>query len=675
MASLLAALTGRELVHGADEAAVDALATSSGGASLCVLQTWDRMDAAALDRWARRAREGALGLICADDAAGLSRAIAKIVAAHREVGIAHPFRCVVEGASFSSENTSDALQVLDGADLDPDALARQVRDRHRFLAIKGHGGNIDVTLNVGAVLCGLTEDAPARGRGPHFCQSAGHCSREQIGQKLRVPVDRINADLLFVVTCGGIAASDGIYSADLSLARGALGALATSYLSTTKVTATPDWIPAFYGATALSGVPLGEATRRLSALHVGLTGSTPTFVLLGDPALRLAAPRPAEACIDISGDEARRVVHLRDWSAHAVDIELSALMPTLAAGYLAGDTDLVLDLRVLGPGENGAQELADAFTGEVLARVYADGRDLRCAVFSTASLEGRTVELAVKASPHTTRRLRQEILAFGRGKQLLQWMGAIHQTSRSRRLDAGRVDHFDEALRTLLEGVSKGAELLKSAFDIPAAANQLQRPYGSRAAMLAGAHSLASKAIVKALDTFPKWGMRFYFAETYGAAFKSVGRRDGCVCPNCRTASEEVIVEAVERPDMRRAHLYCPRCSIVQDAPADMPTLRILCPDEVPRGRAIVVGIEQMGDLPPGRPLIASLAIEGRIPWVDARCEPGHVVIGPGAAASVKRAFTLEIPKASAPGTYYLVLIYFVGSEVAVATRPIRVLP
>ncbi len=667
MATLLAHATGRRLQALASGVTVrESLAGVAADASVCLVALWDRADAARLTELAELTLERSIGMVLAHDAEELSRAIAKTIHLHHVGQEDGRFRCFVQNSTLDAQESETGIVVRDGGGMAaPDIQEVLETLQHRYVGVLGHGGNIDVTLNPqAAALCGRTDRPLKPGQRLHYCQQQDRCSRAEINQRTRVPMQRVDADVVFLFTCGGFGGASTVYPEELSLARAALSGHVTAYASPIAVSGAPDWLPAYFGALVKSGRTLGEATREASMLACSASGLAPHLVLSGDPALRIA-PSPSAAPGHWRAQAIEDGVRLTGtlMSGHVADIDLNSLLRSHALPELPADQDATLDVLVFDADGQDAP-------GDAAVQLLRGAAGLRCVMFATETLESRKVEVEVR----TLRARRHEISArlrrWQRNEYMLQGMHRIHQTSRSKALDRGRVDDYELALDTLIAGVGKAKDVLKQAFLEPVNANQMNVPAGSRDRLVRDACEVMDVAQAAALRTFADWRMRFDFSEKYGVMTFPTNDLAGASCDYCGSATRLAHHEAFERGDVVRERRYCQRCSIISDIDVDMPRARVACPDQMRRGSRLDVEVV-FEQVPADLNVFGSLAIEGRVPWVSAQAAPSGQRLPQG---SDRLQFTLTVPEDAVAGTYFLIFMYACDFGLSALTRPIIIL-
>jgi hypothetical protein len=182
-------------------------------------------------------------------------------------------------------------------------IASRLAEGAAILGLVTHGNGIDAPVG-DEVMCSMVGDVdipssaavglpslPCRHGGP--CIRASHTLQGFVDPPRFDPA-RIRADVLIWCTCWGIMGSDAVFDPYASLARqlltgGGVGALLTSFRG-----APPEGFAVLLAAHLLMrGATLGEALIALNS-QAG-DDFQPRWVLLGDPAARVAAPGPAPA--------------------------------------------------------------------------------------------------------------------------------------------------------------------------------------------------------------------------------------------------------------------------------------------------------------------------------------------------------------------------------------------
>lgn len=641
LANWYASLTGRACVQLDPVLEIDAHPWFDAAESVFVLGFVSLLNGVWLEDSISAARIKPLGVLAPATLQEMSFALAKSMHAHlSRRGL--PMVSIDEGHSPASK--SNAPNVLArSSDLSHGELAHLFQQRYSLLSLGGHGNNIDVIVSGDTALCGRRERMPWDRDMLHYCEvSERACSRMVRGTPHRLLVDDIDASVLFVGTCVGIAHHGGPYSETTLLRNAVFRGRAAAFISFAKVAHVAPGASLMLFALLREGYSLGRACTIVSTVNQARTRWESSLLLLGDPDMCLF---PTEAT-PVAEFELGRVGN--GWR-----VSVRAL-----AGAFARHVVSAHECRQLGMVPLQGLTLEPLTPGpEAAASVYFhwDGHDLVIIVVNTAHAPD-PFDLTFTLLPHVS--LRRSYMAIEGSIELLGEMAAF----RAQRYAAGT----EVLLDAMQAAHARAAQLIPRLKQLglsggnPNLSKALTRRLGQELDGIA----------VDFLDACTRSNMGHLFAAYYERLMVSDELKHGSVCPYCGGSTFVSRVSLPLRPDVARNQHYCSRCTVISDTPAASERFQIGCPPTVEAGSVMQVSLSA--------PACASLTAHAtliferyNLSWISAETDPPVQPLPIGRAAAVN--FDVRVSDRTLPGTYYVIALVCADLGFHVATRPVQV--
>lgn len=641
LARWYASLTGRACVRLDPSLEIGAHPWFDAAESVFVLGFVSLLNGAWFEDSISAARIKPLGVLAPATLQELSFALAKSMHAQlSRRGL--PMASIDEG--HGPAKTKSAPNVLArSSDLTHSELAHLLQQRHSLFSLGGHGNNIDVIVSADTALCGRRERMPWDRDTPHYCEvSERACSRMVRGSPHRVSVDEIDASVLFVRTCVGIAHHGGPYSETTVLRNAVFRGRSAAFISFAKVAYVDPSANLILFGLLREGRSLGRACTIVSSIIEARTRWESSLLLLGDPDMCLGRTGAAPA----AGFELGRVDN--GWR-----VSVSGLASAFAQHVVSARECRRLGMvprqgLILEPLEPCLEAAASVF-------FHWEGDDLVIIVVDTAhgpDPRDLTFDLLPHASP------RRSYVAIEGNIELLGEMAAF----RAQRYAAG-------------------TEVLLDAM-LAAHARALQLIPRLKQLGLSGANPNLSKALTRRLGqelegiavdflaACTRSNMGHLFAAYYERLMVSDEVKHGSACPYCGGSTFVSKVSLPLRPEVARNQHYCSRCTVISDTPAASERFQIGCPPTVEAGSVMQVSL--------AAPACASLTAHAilvferyNLSWISAESDPPVQPLPIGKAAPVS--FDLRVSDRTLPGTYYVIALVCADLGFHVATRPVQV--
>lgn len=554
--------------------------------------------------------------------------------------------------------TEDGIELTSLRSLSAEQAKRLVEERFDLVTIGTHGDAIDADLNE-AVLCGKpSRPVPTRtsaGRRAlaqlHTCSKEDHCPRNRGGEAPRIAIDSIKSRLLAAETCTGVVLTGGVVPDDRSLALGALEGVPAALLSTTKIIRGTAVGPLLVPALAKCGMPLGEIADVLRRTHASISGDVASFILLGDPTLRLVesavppapvratvAKRPAaegggyriETPLDPAPGGYVRVDAFGDLAAAIADDPGVALTAFAAAPKMpdpAGETTALVVRHTLGAPLSILLLAARPFS---LLGARFD--------FADESAEHAAIERTIAEIEDNlfVTRLMQKSAAAAKGRQ------ATPERAKQAADLAATADDGEHLLGDV-SGALHARRFPVHNFPIPWNTADVRRWLDGKVAELDA----------RVASLWPSWSMPHFLVPQYAAGLVARGKEAiERHCYMCNGSLFDMDMRAVRRPSLRRFVSHCGRCGIVSDRPAGEALLEIVGPNEIVRGTSVVqrLVVKNLDDEP--RTFAAMASIEGKHAWFSGQVATKAMTttIAPGEIAEIP--FELTVDATTTAGTY-----------------------
>ena len=584
----------------------------------------------------------ALGLIAgwADEAAGM-RHVASLIRADWTGSTDALFL----GGFSPLSGTTGGVEVMRSGD-------RRIADRLVagvcILGLVSHGNGIDAPVGA-EVMCSMAGDVdlsrrvstasaslPCRHGGP--CIRGSQTSRGYVDPPRFDPA-RIRADVMIWCTCWGIMGSDAVFDPSASVARqlvigGGVGALLSSYHG-----APPDAFSVLLAAQLLrTGATTGEALLAVNAPSVH--DPRPRWVLLGDPATRVAVPDRAVAAVADGPTGFTMEVQpglfsvpigaeVTTVTAEHPDTALAARSFALrpmkgagrAVGVLLGDHPLSIDFRTW-----SATRPAPAV--DTLRCIWSAAANLRFAASFFDWAERAGYAITSSDDPDLDSALRSQAERGGCAMAVPDLEGVLSGSHRHLMAEAQ-----DEVRRWV--GLNRR---------VHAALATCTRSFGGRLDRVYG-------------DLSPR---RLLPEST-----------------ECRYCGTQLDAELLSPPPSGepRLVLQCPRCRVVSDSPQPLGGVWLEGDETVRAGS--VATLTLCFDSPPPRfgCLHGSLTFGGELPWSAVAEAQTTWRLGSGRAAVEPVPLKIRIRKDAPAGRYFVIAPVVVDGALAAARRPIVVLP
>ena len=598
-----------------------------------------------------RPPEPLIGVLTGPTPAAASRQLAKVLLYGRA-----PARRCFAVVDVSSPLPGSEDDVVAWEDFDAGDARRLAGTAFDVVALAGHGDQIDLNLN-GAVLCGRPAHVPAHvpGTATHTCLAADHCPRNQEGAVPRLPVATLRCRLLVVESCSATGLDGTVLPASLSLALGALGSVPEGFLATTKVVRPSGATMPLALAMLSSGATFGETARTVSATHSALSGDAPSFLLLGDPTVRLVREdTAAHLRLDGVADPDLIEVDLRGFHGRYARIDVSGdgVLDRPPGGQVS--VELVEAEPPAAAGRLTLVGVCDRLGSPVSVLVLADAPvrvsrlRLRVVMRSPADDACRRALAALEREAAVLDEIRRHLAGLGghratagRRKAALELGGIV---------DAGRELMADGSCA--LDHAGSGAHGLSSG------------------AVLAGLRRATLALDARVADAWPSWDMPQYQVPLYGRLLRSRGEeRLASPCYLCGRTTFEYDYVADVRPDLRRVVTHCPSCDILFDRPAWDPPVEIRGASVVRRGSVLRQEVQPGTATAEPRQCAVGLSVDGALPWFGARIVPRSGSCGPGESVP----FDIHVEARTTPGVYELVAVTVAGLSWNVSTKPFMV--
>jgi hypothetical protein len=276
---LLATATARRHVHTAPSSVPDAVAALGGGYAAIVGLPED-LDAAG--DWPGGTAVRA-GVVTARGTAYLSALIYRCLTAGTleraaPLRLTHP--AMPGGATADVVSIEDIGLLQDG--------------RPRLLALRSHGRECCIHLPDG-IICGRSgpppsapEPVPAVPRVPS-CSHGEGCFRHDLTEAQRVPAAELAATVVFAHSCNSVAIGVNAFPHHVSVSLAFLEGTAAAVIGTLGQHEGDPRAEHLVAQMLESGERLGDIVSALNALGRDRSGEYSRFVLLGDPAMKLAS--------------------------------------------------------------------------------------------------------------------------------------------------------------------------------------------------------------------------------------------------------------------------------------------------------------------------------------------------------------------------------------------------
>lgn len=579
-----------------------------------------------------------VGVITARSLEGLTLAIAKALL-YRETPRQGSLT-VLDQPDLRWDGERDRVKAWE--DIDAAAARGLSVEAVDVIALGVHGDNIDANLNA-AVLCGKVASATKASGSKlagHTCLSDDLCRRDSSRALVRLPIDQLRCKVVFMESCSGASISDGIFPQELSLALGALEGPPAAYVASTKLVRSTGTGGLAFTALMEAGCSLGEATRLFGAFHRSATGDSPSYLLFGDPELRLPGAGQARRAESLWDRDVPTLTIGLEGGFRAAIVEVCG--PRAADSRNAGDTTISLEGAPLG--RSGPPILA-----HVAPALTHDG--LTAVVFSPDVVpSGVRIRLARK-DPAIPRKLAAEL---GRNLDFLEYL----------RAKAAAVDGLRDTPELRLLAADLG-EILRSSDALRREAASLSDVDDRIAVAGAASSSVAVESVESGLRNadallaarWPAWRMPHHFAPFYDGWLSPYGpERSSGECYLCGTETFEVESCAPLRPDVARVITHCARCGLLSDRPAGTPLIQIGGPDTAPVGFAVDLEVRSSGH--PRSVHAAALGFESDLPWLQYEVHGSTPL------------FTITTDRRSKPGIYHLVSLTVDRLGMNVSSRP-----
>ncbi|MBI0421285.1 hypothetical protein I7H67_00490 [Acinetobacter sp. ACIN00229] len=668
--NLLAVATKRKVIKLADDSSLnEKLISLTIDGPICMLISASLLTNNKMTFFSEFSSFYEFGVIPATDIYNMSWILAKILHAHFNKKEKSPFRCFIQNSSMRSTNKNGCL-IYDGSEFSGSELTSTLETYHYYLGVMGHGGNIDVSLSSNlAVLCGksigniIHEDKKT-----HYCQQGSYCSRVEIGQNLLIPIVKVQADILFLFTCMGIASMQGIYPYEITLAKSSLEGNVSSFISTISVASAPDWLPVLYASLINSGFSLGAALKKIAKILNVMTKSQPCLLILGDPTISKFPLINMEYNVKVDIIEDNIKIYLMDCESYYAEVDLLE-----AVGHELNNEEYVISFFVYDLANNKILNHEESYIDIVVSIQEIEGKKT-CIICSAIGLKGKKIEINLKRQIYTNKYLEDYIRLLEKNewflKKVIELDNNIDNINSSKLWYKNSIDEFVKNSR-------KAINLFKMAREVPSRTNYFQVPIVQRNTIVQKVHKIVNEIISEEISTFSKWGIRFDFSEIYSSVCIDIESNRDKECEYCGSATDRTKLVAIERADIIRYRRFCHQCSVISDISFDMPKARIECPQTFERGRKLNIDIVfETLDLNFYDELSLfhiAIAIEGKIPWIDVKANPSVKSIYISKKSETVVSFELYIPSDTVLGIYYLTAIYSGNFGLSMISRPIGV--
>ena len=479
--------------------------------------------------------------------------------------------------------TAEDLVVLRYQDVGRDAVSRH--GRLRLLAITAHGMSDLIHLN-GDYVCGrsryLEASGRVAGRLPSCMEEGGTCFFKPAGEPLHA--HQIQADHVFVNSCGSLRFEDGDFDPLFNVWYAALEGRARSYVGSVRWKDGHGLEGLLYRHLLAAGHPLGEAVallnRALRSNELEATGDV--YHLLGDPEERLAAGAGAAEAVGELPPGASRVRVHGGWG------HLVARSPELVSAL--ADGQLLVTVHGRAPFFASAVPAgASAFhlflfgfepiTGEVPVEAGSFRRDWeRVCDAQRAVVENLSPALGVH-------RLYPDRVRQGGRKNLEQRLLNVSRLARARFADPAAAARLRTSCRRLFEELDR--------VDL----------------------EIAEWLATTIRDT------SYRFSEHYQDSFVLADDAPGGTCYVCGGDLTDRRLRHVLRPDLQRVESMCRRCGGITDVPDRSLTLEIRMAELHAQGEVVEGAVELVAGSGEARTGYCAVAVRrsGKLPIVGRR--------------------------------------------------------
>ncbi|RKG99472.1 hypothetical protein [Corallococcus carmarthensis] len=638
-AAALARWTGRELVISDHD--FEALATLRARSAVLVATP----DAFPFTRLAQIASVSgrmrgacATGILTARSGEALSRRIARIA----------------WSAPGPARRNVHAKTLVHGAPMD--ARAHFEGPIETLVAVT-HGSSIDMDLRLG-VLCGRSTSAGAAEGYP--CVMEKGCKRSPKGDRLLIPIQQLDARVVFAESCNGIALTGGLYADEASLALSAMDGTLMAYIATFKLVRSSQGLLACLGSALLeAGHDFGTVTSIVNRAQQAFIKDVPSFILLGDPCERLSRPQgaarlraegqgtglPLSLDIDCGGFHGRALEIVLPLSREQVSrldsttfrVELTPMPRQDEAGF-----------AVLLPSGDDAASL--------WLCVDEARRFDRVRVVCTAALPPESARLAVTTAWSAIDTL--SALSAGVAAAASQLPGA-----------EGCVRDLSAIVKQARELTTFAEQDLQSSHPHVTSFSKLELPLET----LLGAYSALSARLV---SRFPDWKLSAHLAWAYNHQISTSGDERPCgPCTVCGTPGYEITYSSPRSEHLRRTLIHCSRCGILSDRPSSERAMELRAPTVITAGETAHFEWRLRND----RPFPVEVSAVALFPHAPAqlgcRFSPETCTVTVPQGGEVIVPGVIEAANNALPGHYSLMVLGSGLMALNIAARPLRVEP
>lgn len=614
------------------------------------------------------------GILTGHSRSSLARTIAKKFLYRRSRGETAKLLSVFDRPV--RERIEGPLEILSLMSLTAEKARRLLDESFDLVTIGTHGDPIDADLNE-AVLCGRpSRKVPGRRSlsQVHTCTHEDHCPRNRDGKLPRIAIDSLRSRLLAIETCTGVGIADGLLPSSLSLSLGALEGHAAALLSTTKIIRGTAVGPLLIPLLAQSGMPFGEICETMKLAHVGISGDVPSFVLLGDPTLRLddnSSPQPSIAGTILlaprPGDATPRWTISADFAPglHSlVRIDVSGSV----AESVARLEDVVLEELSANPAD---PELDGELTAIVLRGVF--GTPFSVLLFSPRPFEFTTVRLSLVEDRDAREKVERTIEEVEGNLFLMRTIQKAAANARGVLATPEREKQATDLSMAIaeIEGILTDATTALHARRFPVHTLPLPWSTPDVSAWLAAKLAALDAGLA---SLWPTWNMRHFLVPQYGDTFVARGpERTVGPCYLCGGSLFEVTMRAQRRPALSRTVSHCGRCVIVSDRPSNEAIVEVRGPHTVRPGERLALQLHVTNTSTEARSFAAAGSIEGAYAWFRGHVEPTSAATLVPAAGTSELNFEVVIGESTTAGTYNCVFMTTSRAGINVSVKPIRV--
>ena len=445
----------------------------------------------------------------------------------------------------------------------------------RILAVTAHGMSDHVYLD-SDYICGRVRDPARVPRGLGFLPS---CMAEPYKCLFRpdghaLPAYELQAQHLFVNSCGSSQFEQGEFGPDFSIWYAALEGHARSYVGTLRWKDGHGLEALLYRHLLNAGYPLGLAVAILNKVLAGHhLEDGPVYCLLGDPLDRVSSARPPAAAAEINSP-ASSLAYRGGYARYIIKDS------TLISAWRAG--------RLL----IHARERAPIFFSAV-----PSSREPAVHVFA-ASYADHDGKITVRADDCRPLAARMEDIAATVSTCLNPGLGIAGMYPNAVRQGGGeniqnRILHIWRLFR-------------RSATD-PLSVPRLFRSYQRLEREICDMDEATATELLSRIKRSV-----YSISDHYRDTFELVGVNSSRKCPRCRVPASQRVLRSLIDSSVGRMELVCPLCGIVEDVP-----------DET-----VSVSLDSASPVAPGQEFCASLAIANH----------GSAAIGGYCVAGITRA-------------------------------------